>query len=244
MGWAMAVPAPPKQTLLFFKVEFLSHTGYKKTMGNKSENTHGTNPIFRQTCETYLKKIRSLDLSSIAQPLGLIQTKDDYQVQFLGKTCTIGRQNIYDDSGRQTSYDTTIVLCRYLIMGSQYKPEENDMVSFRDLKDSGPLTVFFSNDVEKKLCHAFSGRLDHLKNAARKLGASPVTFSADYDLSVQINVLPKIPIAVLFNDKDELFDAKATLLFERCAEHYLDAECLAILGSLLVRSLIRKSQIC
>ena len=42
---------------------------------------------------------------------------------------------------------------------------------------------------------------------------------------------------VLFNDADDEFPAQCSVLFERRAENYLDAECLAIAGRLLFTSL-------
>ncbi|CAN2041866.1 hypothetical protein GMMP15_50054 [Candidatus Magnetomoraceae bacterium gMMP-15] len=35
---------------------------------------------------------------------------------------------------------------------------------------------------------------------------------------------------MLFNDADDEFEAKCSVLFERRAEKYLDLECLAMLG--------------
>jgi hypothetical protein len=40
-----------------------------------------------------------------------------------------------------------------------------------------------------------------------------------------------VPILVLFNDADEEFPARCSVLFQRRAEHFLDAESLAVLGS-------------
>lgn len=37
--------------------------------------------------------------------------------------------------------------------------------------------------------------------------------------------LPRIPILFLFNDADEQFPARASILYERRAAHFLDAEC-------------------
>jgi hypothetical protein len=45
--------------------------------------------------------------------------------------------------------------------------------------------------------------------------------------------LPKVPVLLLFDDVDEEFPAQCKVLFERRAEHYLDPECLAIIGRLL-----------
>jgi hypothetical protein len=50
---------------------------------------------------------------------------------------------------------------------------------------------------------------------------------------MQFNALPEIPVLMLFNDADEEFPAQCAVLFERCAEKYLDIECLAMVGMLL-----------
>jgi hypothetical protein len=42
---------------------------------------------------------------------------------------------------------------------------------------------------------------------------------------------------MLYNDTDDEFAAKCSVLFERRAEAYLDAECLAMVGRLLFTSL-------
>ncbi len=55
----------------------------------------------------------------------------------------------------------------------------------------------------------------------------------NYDLSMQFDALPRVPVMLLFNDADDEFPAKSSVLFERRAEKYLDAECLAMVGRLL-----------
>jgi hypothetical protein len=50
---------------------------------------------------------------------------------------------------------------------------------------------------------------------------------------MQFNPLPRVPLLLLFNDADDEFPAHCSLLFERRAEKYLDAESLGILGMLL-----------
>ena len=49
-----------------------------------------------------------------------------------------------------------------------------------------------------------------------------------------------MPVLLLFNDTDEEFAAQSTVLFERRAEKYLDAECLAMVGMLLYEYLKAK----
>jgi hypothetical protein len=116
-------------------------------------------------------------------------------------------------------------------------PKENEWVSFRDLKDSGPLTTYFANDVERAIAAHFAGKLDKLQASCRQIGGYPPKMQAAYDLSVQFDALPRIPVILLFNntahDPEISWPATCSLLFERRAESYLDPECLAMTGRLL-----------
>jgi hypothetical protein len=51
--------------------------------------------------------------------------------------------------------------------------------------------------------------------------------------------LPKMPLLLVFNDADDDFPASASLLFEKRASTYLDAESQAILGHALTDRLLR-----
>ncbi len=110
-------------------------------------------------------------------------------------------------------------------------------MSFRDLKDAGPLTTYFSHDVERAIAQKFSGRLDDLKEASKALGGYPPDIELSYELAIQFDSLPRIPILMLYNDADDEFSATCSVLFERRAERYLDPECLAMVGALLFASL-------
>ena len=76
-----------------------------------------------------------------------------------------------------------------------------------------------------------------LEAACRRIHGEPPAASFSYDLCMQFNALPKVPVLMLFNDADAEFPAQCSVLFERRAEHYLDMECLAMVGMLLFESL-------
>ena len=114
-------------------------------------------------------------------------------------------------------------------------------MSFRDFRDSGPLTVYFAQEVERSIAKYFQGRIDVLLNAGRSLeGRFPPT-DAVYDACIQFAALPKVPLLLLMNDADAEFAAQCSVLFERRAEQYLDSECLAMTGRLLFTILKRAS---
>lgn len=198
------------------------------------------NMEIEKTYQAYLARIREIDLSRLSSDLGLIKHQNHHQVNFFRSVFSIRPEGFFSESGKQPPYDICIVLCKYLLMCPQTAPREDNYVAFRDFKASGPLTVYFSTDVEQLICKKFSGRLDRLAAQCRAAGGRPAAIDADYDLIMEFNALPKVPMVLLFNDRDEDFDAQAKVLYEQRAESYLDAECLAILGNLLYQTLSRQ----
>ncbi len=205
------------------------------------------NKIFKQTVHNYLNKVNAIDLNTIAKRLG-IRTfgikdgEDHFSISIFNKKYTIGENSIYAGPKEKASYEIVIVLCKYILMCPDEPSKDDDLVSFKDFKDSGPLTAYFSNEVESKITTAFATKLLDLELAAKAIGGYSANVNANYDYTVQFNALPKIPITLLFNDKDDEFEAQTKLLFERRAEKYLDAECLAILGNILYQLLTTSNQ--
>lgn len=54
--------------------------------------------------------------------------------------------------------------------------------------------------------------------------------------------LPRIPVLLRFNDRDEDFPAQCAVLFPRSAETFLDLECMAIGATLLAGMLPQSLQ--
>jgi hypothetical protein len=189
--------------------------------------------VFEETYTNYLSRIGGLDLKNIAERLGAEMVGEELIVPFFGNPLRVSAAGISEPSGSRPNFSVCVILFKYLLLCPDHDPAEKDWVSFKDFKDSAPFAGAFFNYTEVPLAKYFSGRLKDLEAACRKIhGHSPAaTFS--YDLCMQFNVLPKIPVLLLFNDADEEFPAQCAVLFERRAEKYLDMECLAMVGMLL-----------
>jgi hypothetical protein len=118
-------------------------------------------------------------------------------------------------------------------------PPGRQWVNFRDLKDSGPLTVYFRDNAEKVIVDRFSGNTEILKSCMTSLNGYVPDLDVTYDLVMAVDALPKIPLVLLFNDADDTFPAECSILFEQTVESYLDAECIAMLGAQLSVHLIQ-----
>ena len=197
-------------------------------------------PVFEETYAHYLSKVAVLDLSSIASKLGARAEEDRLVISLFDRAYVVGPQGITESAGPRPSFDTCIVLFKYILLCPDQQPAGSDWSSFRDLKDSGPLTKYFANEVERLIAGHFAGRKAALISAGQRLGGKPPNVDLSYDVSLRFEPLARVPLLLLFNDQDEEFPAQCSVLFEERAESYLDAECLAILGGMLARQLKRE----
>jgi len=189
--------------------------------------------VFEKTYQGYISQLRGMDFRSVAEPLGGRVVRDGISIPLLGRIYTISKDGIADADGRQPSLDVCVILAKYLLLCPPFEPRGSDWASYRDFKDSGPLTVYFSHDVEQAIAGHFRGRLDALTAACKVMGGYPPTMDISNDLSMQFDALPRVPVLLIFDDADDEFPARASVLFERRAENYLDPESLAIAGRLL-----------
>jgi hypothetical protein len=193
--------------------------------------------VFEKHYTQYLEQLSDLTFERIAPVLGCQEKNGVLEIPLLGTTYSVSCGGIADPAGARPSYDVCVVLSRYVIMCPEAVPTDDQWVSFRDFKDSGPLTVYFGNNVERAIADCFRGNSAGLEKSGRFLAAYPPCLDATYDIALQFDVLPRIPMVLLFNDTDAEFPATCSVLFERRGEQYLDAECLAILGRQLFERL-------
>lgn len=193
--------------------------------------------VFEQTYKDYLEQITKIDLRSIQEKLGVRVEGNATIIPLFGRPTRVSARGIIDQSGQRPSFDICVILCKYLLLCPDSIPKEIEWTAYRDFKDTGPLTAYFANDVERSIAARFSGRMRELETAGKALGGCPPDMELSNDLSMRFEALPRVPLLMLYNDVDEEFPAQCSVLFERRAETYLDAECLAMVGRLLFTKL-------
>ena len=189
--------------------------------------------VFKETYQNYLAQIGKIDLESRAEKLGGRVEKDEMVLSFFGQPYRISSRGITDPSGKQPLMGISVVLCKYLLLCPDIPSLDKEWVSYRDFKDTAPLVHSFVNHTERPIARNFSNRLEDLAAACEKIGGRDTDLDLNYQLIMKLYPLPKVPVLLLFDDIDEEFPAQCKVLFERRAEHYLDPECLAIIGTLL-----------
>jgi hypothetical protein len=173
--------------------------------------------VFEKTYRDYLEQIKGFNLESFKQKLGVEAQDDEMIIPLYGKPYRVSENGIIDPSGKQPPLEISVILFKYLLLCPDTDPTEKDWVSYRDLKDSGPLTEYFANDVERAIAGHFKGALGGFEEAGKAIGGYRPDIDVSYDLCMQFDALPKVPVIVLFND----------------------AECLAMIGRLLLANLKR-----
>lgn len=186
--------------------------------------------IFDKTYKDYLSRIAGLDFPFIADKLGIQMDGQDALISYFDKRYRISAKGITDLSNRQPHLSISVILCKYLLMCPMIEPLGGNWMSYKDFKDAAPLILAFYNTVTQPIDNTFSSRLAELEVAGKKIGGYPPADEYPYDLAMQFDALPKVPMLLLFNDKDDEFPAQCSVLFEKRAGKFLDMECLAMVG--------------
>lgn len=194
-------------------------------------------PVFKQTYKNYLGQIAKMDLGSAEMRIGVRIEDGAITIPLFGQLYTINENSISGPSDKKPSFDICIILCKYILLCPESLSGQKEWTAFRSFRDAGPLTTYFSNDVERAISGHFSGKINDLQKACKLLEGHEPDMEVSYDLAMKFDLLPRIPLLLLFNDGDEAFPPHCSVLFEKRADTFLDAECLAISGRLLFEKL-------
>lgn len=196
-----------------------------------------TGSVYDETYRDYLQQLKKMRFDGKEDVLGISMDGADVVVPYFGGFVRLTADGLKDETGCQPDFADCVVVCRYLIMAPLFEPRQNEWVAYRDFPDAGPLTVFWADTVENQLAKRFTKDVDALRSACDLLGGTKAGLDIACDLCRQFTPLPKVPLLMVFNDADDDFPASASLLFERRAATYLDAESQAILGHILTQRL-------
>jgi hypothetical protein len=199
-------------------------------------------PVFDKIYHDYLEQVAALDLRGKPELLGIHWDGNAVGIPFLNEYYTITREGIADQHGKRPPHSVSVILCKYLLLCPETTVDGRDLLTYKDFRDAAPYVLGFRNTAEKPIARVFSGRIDTLEERSRQLGGKTFDMGITCDLSYVFQPLPEVPIYMLYNDEDEEFPADCSLLFERRAGHYLDMECLAMIGMLLAERLARTEE--
>ena len=198
--------------------------------------------VFEQNYQEYLARLSTVDLEAIKDILGLVSDSGNLILPFYNKKYCVTNTGFTDESGIKPSYGEAIVLFKYILLCPDEPHFDAEWSAFMDFKRVSHFTNvnFFKSDTENLIEGVFSGKLEELRRACSVLGGIQHETETPYDLSIAFDAFPRISLLLLFNDGDEEFPAKCTVLFQKHAEFYLDPESLAITSAWLAKNLAKQ----
>jgi len=194
--------------------------------------------VFEDTYRKYLAEIGTIDYLGKADILGCARDGDRLIIPLYDRRYQVSSAGILAEDGEVTTTAVRVILSRYVLHCQNLVPFDTDPYrTFRDFRNSSPLISYFTANTNKTLEQTFAGKLTLLAQACRGLGGVAQE-NASYDCSMLFYALPRIPVVLNFNDRDEMFPASCSILYRASAENFLDMECLAMTGTLLSGRLI------
>jgi len=194
--------------------------------------------VFAQTYHNYLEQIFQIDFLSRAEILGLKRDGDKLIIPLYDNVYTFSAEGLTENDKNEITPAVQIMICKYILTCPHEKLSvDNRLVTYREFKNSGPLTSYFTTNTNKIIETTFSGDLACLREKALSVNGELME-SDVYDLSLRFYAFPRIPVLVNFNDRDDLFPATCSILYRSTAAQYLDMESLSMTGTLLAGKLI------
>ena len=192
--------------------------------------------VYEQVYAGLVDRLAGADLAGHAADLGLTPRDGAVLVPLLGRDYLVGREGVRAADGGAAAFTHRIVLAYYLLHGGRGE-ESGRFAPYRELPGGADFARNMALTVEGRLAQGFAGRLADLARAARALGGEPAATEARVDAAWRFPALPRLPLIITINDADEDFPAEAKLFYDLTAPNFLDLECLAVLGLILVLEL-------
>jgi hypothetical protein len=165
----------------------------------------------------------------------------EISMRFLGSELRIRWPQLDLALGSPPVPEHVLALLVYHLALSDGTEPTGTAISFADLPDGSFYVTAFRGYTGDALARRFGASPDALDRAVATLAGTPVASSAD--TAWLIPALPRIPITLLWWNRDDEFEPRAELLFDDSASHHLQTDGFAVLGSWLTASLSRAASL-
>ena len=162
----------------------------------------------------------------------------DVHLEYVGDrySITVGKDvKIVDEGkGEEPSLPVQILLCHYLLSGSQEAPT-GELVAFRQVPDGRFYFDAFQRRARDPLLATFGKNLDLFRQCVSMAGGELINTG---DAGASFRVLPKVTIRYVLWEGDDEFPPDANILFDSNIHTFFPAEDIALLASLVVYKLM------
>ncbi len=160
------------------------------------------------------------------------------EVPFLGTPYLIrgpaGEVSYKEDPGKEPALWEKILVLHYFST-SDGTPMAEEHISFKEVREAMLYLPNFEKRAVAPLLGRFGANPEQILEPAQQLGGQKEDLG---DFSVMIPVLPRVPITLVFWKKDEEFEARLTILFDRTVVRYLPTEDIVLSTQMMAYRLI------
>lgn len=177
-------------------------------------------------------------LTIASQCEGIFQD-ESFMFTYWGRSITIQWPELeaLDSEGKPLSIFDTAMLIFYL-QTADGTPMADRWIGFRELPNGAFYNQAFQGYTGNRVAKTFGEKPDLFLEASKTLGGWQLTGLANHAFAFQ--PLPRIRLAAVLWPGDNEFPAKASILFDASASHYMTTDGLALLGSGLTGRLIKQ----
>ena len=160
-------------------------------------------------------------------------------IRFLNKQYTVdsSEQKIFLEDGSEASFGDELCILAYLINAKDI-PLANKLTPGQKLVGGQFFFRGHHSLPTEKLTKAFGDDPKRLLNSAEPLNASVCDFG---DVSLRVQVLPRIPLTVVIWGGDEEFESRSSILFDETAASQMLLDALLMVVELTVKALIQSA---
>lgn len=202
---------------------------------NRGNHTGGYECIHRDL----MAKLESVDLEQAAENL-LLQVRggDRLVVPLLGRTYLVGRAGVAAEDGAAVRLAVGSVLAGYVLTMGRGGPSGQfvPLASLTGMVSSQPRRL--GGGLGRRLARVIEKDPRRFGQTLSAFGGQPVEVAGDGSHRWTLELLPRIPVQIIFYPADEEFPCDARLLVDSHATRYLEFEFLAVLVSVFVDEVI------
>ena len=141
----------------------------------------------------------------------------------------------FKDSGEELPIQQQVLLLHYL-NGSKGSRVTGEWIAYQEVPDGKFYLDAFLRRAKNPMVQGFGNQPELLVNLATEVyGARPLDQG---DLSVIVQALPMVPVALILWKGDEEFPPEGTILFDRSISNILSAEDIAWLAGMIIYPLL------
>ena len=187
------------------------------------------------------EKVASMAVPDLKERIGgrLYGHNEDLELRlpyFSDEIC-IGRSGIRKQNGEPLTRWEQVFIYNHMAQGGRAHPTGN-WKALQELPNTVSKIKSMHAHVEGPLAERFGGKTADLDAAAGKLGGQDKSGeNPTADAAWLFRPLPRIPVMLLFWDREEEFDAKVKLLFDETITEHLDIESILFLSERLTQLL-------